>query len=49
MGWDSFDKTWSLPRNVLFMLLPPKPPQEEEAIALAAYAGTGRTYPFTTC
>jgi ribosomally synthesized peptide (two-chain TOMM family) len=48
-GWNVYDKTWSLPKNTLFMILPPAPDVTEQAVALAAYAGSGRSYPFTTC
>lgn len=38
---------WKLPRSILIMFLPPKPPVEQQAIALAAYEAVGKQYPFT--
>lgn len=50
VGWDRFTSTWTLPKNLMFMLLPPRPDKiEDQAVALAAYQSTGRSYPFTTC
>jgi hypothetical protein len=43
------DWTWTLPRSVLIMYLPPKPSGGKDiaAVALAAYDAVGKSYPFT--
>ena len=47
---DHQDDPWEgLPKMKLTMTLPPKPAAEDHAIAIAAYADTARTYPFTCC
>lgn len=43
--WDLND----LPDMELTMYLPPKPDLRHQAVAIADYAETGRTYPFTCC
>ncbi|AKT43942.1 BMA_0021/BMA_0022 family TOMM bacteriocin [Chondromyces crocatus] len=48
--WNERTQTWDIPPIRLTMILPPKPdPGAEQAIALAAYAGSGRSHPFTLC
>jgi len=48
-GWDPQTSTWYLQNTKLTMYLPPAPPVEQRAVALAAYNATARTYPFTIC
>jgi ribosomally synthesized peptide (two-chain TOMM family) len=40
---------WTLQKNQLTMFIPRRPPAEQQAVALAAYNATGRSYPFTGC
>lgn len=47
-GWDAQTKVWYLQNTSVIMYLPPAPEVYQQAIALSAYAATGRTYPFTT-
>lgn len=51
-GWRgnlSGQSGWLMPPNQLQMILPPMPQDPTmQAVALADYADTGRTYPFTT-
>ncbi|MDC0681387.1 BMA_0021/BMA_0022 family TOMM bacteriocin [Sorangium atrum] len=51
MGWHQKGNSgsWSLPPTKVVMWLPPAPPDAEQAVALADYAHSGRTYPFSTC
>jgi ribosomally synthesized peptide (two-chain TOMM family) len=42
------DPWQGLQKHKLIMYLPPAPPVAQRAIALAEYADTGRTYPFTS-
>ena len=37
-----------LPKMKLKLCIPPKPPAEQQAIAITAYSDTGRTYPMTS-
>ncbi len=48
-GWDPDKKAWRLRKTVVTMYLPPAPALEERAVALAAFAATGRAYPFSVC
>ena len=44
-----FKDPWAgLPRHKLVLVLPPKPQDGDNAIALGDYADTGRTYPMTS-
>jgi len=49
IGGDPKQKGWHLARTKVIMYLPPKPEVKQQAVALANYLATGRTYPFTTC
>jgi hypothetical protein len=40
---------WYLAPTRVDMYLPPKPALDQQAVALANYVATGRTYPFTSC
>lgn len=48
-GWDPKNKIWYLQKTELTMYIPPPPPHDERAVALAAYVATARAYPFTIC
>jgi ribosomally synthesized peptide (two-chain TOMM family) len=45
---DAEDPWEGLPHHKLELVLPPAPPVEDRAIALADYGDTGRTYPMTS-
>jgi ribosomally synthesized peptide (two-chain TOMM family) len=45
---DAKDPWEGLPLHKLVLVLPPAPPVEDRAIALADYGDTGRTYPMTS-
>lgn len=46
-GWDPVNRLWYLHNTELVMYIPPPPELKDQALALSAYAATGRTYPFT--
>jgi ribosomally synthesized peptide (two-chain TOMM family) len=48
-GWDPKINLWWLEKTELTMYIPPAPPLEQQAVALAAYCATARAYPFTMC
>ncbi|EYF06487.1 BMA_0021/BMA_0022 family TOMM bacteriocin [Chondromyces apiculatus] len=48
--WDGTKGRWTLPPIALTLILPPPPESgSEQAMALGAYASSGRTHPFTLC
>jgi ribosomally synthesized peptide (two-chain TOMM family) len=49
LGWDEAQQAWYLASTKVIMYLPPPPVAPQQAVALANYLATGRTYPFTTC
>ncbi|KYG02824.1 hypothetical protein BE21_54260 [Sorangium cellulosum] len=51
IGWNQKGNSggWRLPPMKVIMWLPPAPPGNDQAVALAEYAHSGRTYPFSTC
>ena len=48
-GWNQWDGIWYLQKTELTMYIPPPPPLDQQAVALAAYCATARAYPFTGC
>ncbi|MCG8417497.1 MAG: BMA_0021/BMA_0022 family TOMM bacteriocin [Proteobacteria bacterium] len=48
-GWDAENNIWYLEDSIVAMYLPPTPDFKDQAVALAAYDATARSYPFTTC
>jgi ribosomally synthesized peptide (two-chain TOMM family) len=48
-GWDPANRMWYLQNTELTMFIPPAPPVDQQAVALAAYVATARAYPFTGC
>ena len=46
-GWSPSTRLWYLNNTEVVMYIPRAPDLKDQALALSAYAATGRTYPFT--
>lgn len=48
-GWrgDTQQGVWLVGRTRVTMVLPNRPPEEAQAVALASYSGSDRSYPFS--
>jgi hypothetical protein len=49
VGFDAHARKWVLPDTVLIALIPPKPDDKDQAVALGEYLDPSDTFPFTTC